>query len=585
MVYVRILPVAVVGVLALTGFFGFTGWKEREIFSFHLPSTLDSFFQTETTDVPLTEEQPRLEFTEPSGRYPELLAKLQNIQHSLEAGRMGEFGQQRVVDHISTSVILAQESFAQGDTGHALHLLETAYSGWQTAMENLAGTAVVVHQESGQAWPEGGESLQTETNQLAGLKGDPAAVPTGENQVPVASVTGKKEITGRDNTELIIENPVQPDAEEKTTGLSNAVQEPLANTDGSVLPSSVPNNEIHLAIQQEEAFELSMSVAREAYESGDVDRAESAIASAEILRPDLDEVQHWKKRIQQLPLLVQAQNDAENARNAGQLQDEREALMRILALTPENSAAAKRADEITLQINDQKFKRLIGKGYEAIGHGDSAAAGTALAEARKLRPSSVELPKLQQQISDLDRRQAITQHLDAARQESAQDNWSRALSYYRRVLTLDSTHPEASEGQGLATAILTAQQGLNDFLAHPDRLSSPNIAAAAHAAVEAAKVWRTSSPRLDTAIDVLEDSVAKWQTPVPVRVLSDNETDIHIRGVGKIGKTTERIIEILPGKYLFEGKRKNFRSVLVEVHITSDQTTLAEVTVICHERS
>ena len=697
MTYVRILFVAGVGILALIGFFGLTGWKERELFSFPLPHALDSFFQTETTGVRLTEEEPGSGLAGLQNRYQELLAKLQTIQHSPQASRMGESGQQRVVDHLSTSVMLAQQSFAEGDAGHALHLLETAYSGWQTAMEDLP---VVEHKERGQevlASPKKERSLQTETSQSAAWKENPAAVPTGENPVPVASFTGQKEITGPNNTESTTENPIQPDTGQKAAGPSGAgdsveysthqpalngqnqdwspsgtAQDILSDTGGIDPPSSGPDgeesgaalfvqsnrtvhnrtvsssrftrslaaldallislqmdrpnpsgsdpvferilerreksveahrendlgeairlielalDEIHLVLQKkEEAFQLSMSVAKKAYESGDVARAESAISSAEILQPDWawKEVSHWKKLIRQLPLLVQARHDAEQARNAGRLQDERDALMRILALTPENAAAAKRADEITQQISDQQFEQLIGSGHEAVGSGDRAAAESALSEARKLRPSSAELPKLQQHIADLERRQTIAQHLEAARNESARDNWVQALNHYRKILTLDSTHPEAIQGQDFAAAILAAQQGLDDFLARPDRLSSPGIAAAAQAAAEEAKVLGVFSHRLQTAVDALEASMITWQMPVPVRVLSDNETEISIRGIGKVGKTTERIIEVLPGRYLFEGKRKNYRSVLVEVHVKSGQTDLTEVTVICHESS
>jgi len=609
-VYVRIALIAAAGVLVLIALFGLTGLKEREIFSSSLPDGLDSFLQTDTPGLQRTEEKSSLEPAALQGRYEAALSRLKNIRNSPEAERMGESGQQRVVDHVSTSVMLAQQSFAEGDAGHALHLLETAYAGWQAAIGNLARIPVVENpgnrpaKEPDQAGPGGQElaienPLQPDTGQkTAGLSGTVGSAPsTQDNQTvhdrafsssrfaqSLAELDGLLAAWRMDHPDRTDYHRVFGDVLERREQSLEAHRE--NDLTEAMRRIGLALNETALILEkEEEAFQLSMDVARQAYRSGDVAKAESAISSAEILRPDLEEVRYWKERIRQLPLWLQAQHDAKNARNAGHLQNEKDALMRMLALVPGDAAAARRVDEITLQMDDRRLRRLIGRGYRALENGHAAQARSAWSEARKLGRSSTELPKLHQAIVDLEQRQAIARHLETARHESAQDNWIQALNHYRKVLAMDSAHPEASQGRDFATAILAAQQELDDFLAQPDRLSSPDIATAARAAVETARVLGTFSPRLHAATDTLEASVVKWQTPVPVRVLSDNETDIRIRGVGKVGKTTERIIEILPGKYLFEGKRNHYRSVLVEVHVEADPTALTEVTVICHESS
>ena len=40
-----------------------------------------------------------------------------------------------------------------------------------------------------------------------------------------------------------------------------------------------------------------------------------------------------------------------------------------------------------------------------------------------------------------------------------------------------------------------------------------------------------------------------------------------MRGVGRVGLTNEKTIDLRPGKYTFEGKRTGYRSKLIQVDI------------------
>ena len=75
------------------------------------------------------------------------------------------------------------------------------------------------------------------------------------------------------------------------------------------------------------------------------------------------------------------------------------------------------------------------------------------------------------------------------------------------------------------------------------------------------------------------------RTPVPVRIPSDGRTEIGIRGVGRIGRTGERTIELRPGDYIFEGKRPGYGSRRVRVAVTAGGGAPVEVRIVCDERS
>ena len=126
---------------------------------------------------------------------------------------------------------------------------------------------------------------------------------------------------------------------------------------------------------------------------------------------------------------------------------------------------------------------------------------------------------------------------------------------------------------------------MDEFLSRPERLGSPPVANAARDALRQAAALAALSARLASSAQGLERALEAAQTPVPVRIVSDEETEIGIRGVGTVGRVRERTIELLPGEYVFEGKRRGYRTKLVEVVVPANRDTPVEISVICDERS
>ena len=133
--------------------------------------------------------------------------------------------------------------------------------------------------------------------------------------------------------------------------------------------------------------------------------------------------------------------------------------------------------------------------------------------------------------------------------------------------------------------MVDAQRVVDEFLARPERLGSAAVASAARAALRETETLAAFSARLASSTEGLERIIETARTPVPVRILSDERTEIGIRGVGKVGRVRERTIELVPGEYVFEGKRKGYRSKLVEVRVEANPDAPVEVRIVCDERS
>ena len=327
-----------------------------------------------------------------------------------------------------------------------------------------------------------------------------------------------------------------------------------------------------------------IQAAKAAYADGDATTARLRITQAREQWPDGADAKLWESRIAQLPALLAAREKAEEARIVGNLLAEQAALRRIAKLDATDTDVTSRLQAIDGQLREQAFRRAIARGWQAVDDAHPEQAMQALAEAEQQHAQHAETLRLKTSIAALVRSQTGARHLADAAQAAARDDWPVALQAFKKAKVLTPTHTDAVEGSRLATRITDAQRAMDNFLSRPERLSSPNIAEAARQTLRDAAPLMAHSPRLTASNTALAHAIQNGQTPVPIRVLSDNQTEIGIRGIGAIGRIEEQVIELRPGAYVFEGKRKGYRSKLVAVNVSYKEGSSAEVRIVCDER-
>jgi len=344
-------------------------------------------------------------------------------------------------------------------------------------------------------------------------------------------------------------------------------------------------DEVEYIFQQEEDFyNINLKIAINAFEAEDVEGAQDAITLALALRPNSKEAEFWQQQIVQLPELIAARQIAIEARNEGRLQDEIDALYRVLKIKPNEEEVMTRIEAVNRELQDQRFKRAINEGLQALSKQNVENARNALAKAQRFKPSHPEISRLKQSIEELVRDLEVVKLIQAAANSAIQDDWLAVQQSLELALKLNPHLSDAIEGRILAKSIIDAQAKFDDYLARSHRLSSKNIVDAVRKELEEAQVLLKYSPRLRTAVSELEVEVVKWQTEVPVRVISDGKTHIIVRRVGIIGAVRAREIMLKPGIYRFEGSRRGYRNKLVEVKVPPHASEVTEVTVICDER-
>ncbi len=350
--------------------------------------------------------------------------------------------------------------------------------------------------------------------------------------------------------------------------------------------------EVNKASQLEaNQFELYMDSAISAYRSEWAAQAAAAIAAAQQLRPNNDQAQQWRANIDRLPALIEARKRLLRAFSNGDQRGEIEAIDKILTLLPvaeqssqETAILKQRKAALQKQRRDERYAQAIAEGGGAIARRDMKAAANALQTAKKINPSDTRTRQLELDIAQLEKRIALDQLANDAKRAMAEDRWPDAAAALSSILTQSPAHNEASKNLKLANQVIAVQKRLDSYLADPQRLASTNIAAAARRALQDAEPYSALSQRLQSAAREVNAAIGQWQVKVPVYVVSDGETRITVRGVGQVGYTQGREIQLKPGRYAFEGKREGYVSVLIDFTVQNDPAADQTVTVICNER-
>lgn len=315
------------------------------------------------------------------------------------------------------------------------------------------------------------------------------------------------------------------------------------------------------------AFESALREARSAYDADNYDQALPQITRARQLKPESSEAEALEAEVARLPGVLSAISKATVARVENDLEAEERYLGEALTLDPDRSELASRRTEIRAERKERIYAGRVESGLTNIQSRRLARARADLNAARELFSDRSETRLLSQQVAALAQQLEFEEMLDSAAAARRADDWSAAEDFYARAGAIVPDDPQVNGGYQLAGEINQLQSEMTKILAKPERLASESVAANASALVSKARDIADLSPSLAARSEQVADIVKAYGTKVSIRILSDGITRISVRGVGQVGATTDRTIELRPGSYTFEGARAGFRSKLVQVDI------------------
>jgi hypothetical protein len=255
-----------------------------------------------------------------------------------------------------------------------------------------------------------------------------------------------------------------------------------------------------------------------------------------------------------------------------------------LALDASSGAASLAHAAVTGKIREREFNAAMSTALAALESGDFAASRAALIRANGIRPGAPALADVGMRLQLAVQSSRIGAHRRQAQALAREERWREAGTHYAAVLAIDGKAAFARTGRERSLARARIHAELDAYLIEPGRLGAqgPRDKATLLLAT-VADLNTTSEPKLAAKAARLAEALEIAQTPMPVRLQSDNFTEVTVYKVARFGRLASRELFLPPGTYVAVGKRPGYRDVRVEFTLTAGQKPV-DVTVRCQEK-
>lgn len=343
------------------------------------------------------------------------------------------------------------------------------------------------------------------------------------------------------------------------------------------------NIALSLISESESNYQDAMQKAISAFEADNYESALFNINQALMFNLTSQDAIELLNKIEDLPEILELIEQAKIARLENKHQQELNILSKITSLSSERKDVVKRSEELIKIIKSNEYTRKINQIHNYIKKENIGKSRELLGQLKKAYPNKTELNEITGEINDLEKNIKIEDWNKLAKASIAKDDWKAASQYLQNIIALAPADAEYSERLKQADDIVSFGNSLSSFIADPYRLSNKNYLAKAETVIKSARTYLGDSPSLKIKSEQLEERIQQVNSKVDIKVISDNNTHILVRGVGVVGKTNAKDIKLLPGQYKFEGKREGYRSKLLNVLVPYDKNNMT-LTIICDEQ-
>ncbi len=303
-------------------------------------------------------------------------------------------------------------------------------------------------------------------------------------------------------------------------------------------------------------------------QDGAVHQFEIALA----IQPGHPDAQHGLQRALRLDRVLVFMDKAAEAERSGDWQTAEFLYRQALDLDADWLAATEGLGRVREAVAVAGFESQMAVGFSAVQRQDYARARQAFGAALKIRPgNATALEALRQVDADLELKKIVALRLAARTAETA-EHWPEAVRNYSEILAIDPQIEVVSRDLQRAQKRVQLADDLIQAISNVDRFYEDQMAQQATAVLQTAQSIAAPGPVLTEQITRLDGLLKIAATPVPVRFVSDNLTDVVIYKVGRLGIFTTRTIDLKPGLYQAVGTRDGYRDVRRSFRVLADGT-------------
>ena len=248
--------------------------------------------------------------------------------------------------------------------------------------------------------------------------------------------------------------------------------------------------------------------------------------------------------------------------------------------TPARSRSTPREQ---LSTDETQYIAAMSEGLTALENRRWQAAQSAFEQASRLRPGTPEVADGLARAMAGQRLETVADSLRRARELERSEAWREAERTFSALLAIDPESAEAIDGRRRTDSRARLDEKIEFHLATPGRLSTPEVFSDAASALEEALDTAPSGPRLELQIAHLETLLELASTPVAVVLESDENTDVVVHRVGRMGTFSRRELSLKPGTYTVVGSRDGYRDVRLRL-VVPPGSSPKPLAVKCTER-
>ena len=336
-----------------------------------------------------------------------------------------------------------------------------------------------------------------------------------------------------------------------------------------VVYSSVETDLKALAAQIEPRLKQLLSDAKTALKLGNAERALELFQSALTIEADNSVAKQGRARANVLPEVMTHVAEGEQQLQAGVAEAALTAFNKALALDGEHPLPRSGQERAQQHIDNARYLSAMSEGFKQLNAGRYQGAITAFKQALVVAPQSSDARSALSQAQARQTHTGIERLLAQAQASEAQENWQDAIDSYHLALQHDDTVSESRVGEIRASTRAELDQNLDTMLADPLRLASNSIYRQAEQLLSDARGIGNPGPKLIRQIDNLQQTLSAARIPVALTLQSDNATQVTLLKVGEFGTFQNKVIKLVPGRYVATGYRQGYRDVRIAFKVTS----------------
>ena len=326
----------------------------------------------------------------------------------------------------------------------------------------------------------------------------------------------------------------------------------------------------NLLDSRDQRFREAFAAGRQALADRRPEKAREQFSFALVIDPTSSEARTGLEQSVQLTSLISLVQEALSLEEANLLERAVAELEKALDIDNSYEPARQVRARIQARIDDRSFQTGMNALLSAIDRQDYTSARKSLQALNDLGINRDQVEQAEQLLAEKEKQAFVNSSRKAAETYRQNEQWEQALDTYRKIVQSAPDALFAVAGREEADKRFKLDTSLAEALGKPHRLQDEAQLERARQLLSYARHIDPQGPKLQSQIAALDTLLKKAARPITLTLESDNQTDIAIYHVGRIGMFFSTQVSLKPGTYTVVGSRVGYRDVRKTLTIDAD---------------